>query len=158
MDTNIKRHIAEVFVATALAVGAVSGINYVTRQPQVITQTGKPNVGAWGELTQKEVEALTVLLANMPKSKVGIFCATKDCEDLALDFDNAFESAKWESGIERPLMDTNAGIHVGPPNDKGKALADAIKKATNGRIAPEMLAAQIIGEDRLVLVISRKAR
>lgn len=152
-----REHIIPAAVAGVISVIAVIGGHLVepTRQ-LVVTQTNKPHPNAWGELTQQEVDKLTAILKKVPKSEVGIFCSNADCENLALDFDNAFESAGWKSGIERPIMDSNTGIHVGPPNDKGKELSTAIYMATNGRIKPDMLEAQIIGENRLVLVISKK--
>jgi hypothetical protein len=157
--TSVPRHhvIAGIISAVVSSL-IVGGVHLATPAQQlVVTQSGKPNPNAWGELSQVEVDALTMILKSMPtKYEVGIFCATKDCEDLALDFDNAFESAHWKSGVERPLMDSNFGINVGPPDAAGKALANAIDKATAGRIKPGLLPAQILGENRLVLVISKK--
>jgi hypothetical protein len=113
----------------------------------------RPHV--WEGLSQPEVDALTQALAGIEKHPVAIFCQ-HGCDDLALDFDNAFESAHWESGIEHPLIDDNVGLNVAPISEAGAALAHAIAQATHGRLTPRLIDAQI--GDRLAVVISRKPR
>lgn len=89
----------------------------------------------WGELTQREVDAITAAAKALPKASVTILCQNDDrCGAMALDFDNAFESAKWESAIDRPLIDKTKGIAA-----SSKLLADLIDKATEGRIKPSVL-------------------
>jgi hypothetical protein len=126
----------------------------------------------WEGLSQDEIDGLTASLAKVPKHPVAIFCSHL-CDGLALDFDNAFESAHWDSGIERPLIDTNAGINVccvAPAKDSDdeatvatkdahnedvQALAAAIGRATAHRLEPGLIEGRIDG-DRLAVVISRK--
>lgn len=153
----MKEHLLPAAIAAIVAGGATLGINTMSKPtpPQiVVSQAGVARAGAWEDLTQQEVDALTAELKKMKPQQVAIFCSSL-CDGLALDFDNAFESAKWQSGIERPLTDTNTGINVAPNDAEGKALAAAIKSATNGRLSPGLLDAAIIG-NRLALVISRK--
>jgi hypothetical protein len=152
----MNEHVRMASIAAAVGGVLLLGDHVLSPQkPVVISTTGKQMPNAWGELSQQEVDALTSILAKLPAREVAIFCGSRDCEDMALDFDNAFESAHWISGIERPLVDTNAGINVGPDDDAGRSLAAAIESATNGRIKPGLIEARLIG-DRMALVISRK--
>jgi hypothetical protein len=155
----MKQHIITAAVALTTAIGGTVAVHKLSPAPApiVVTHAGKPLPNAWGELSQAEVDALTGILKTMKPAEVAIFCASRDCEDIALDFDNAFESAHWVSGIERPLVDSNTGINVGPDDEDGKVLAAAIESATNGRIKPGLIASHLLG-DRRALVISRPKR
>lgn len=83
----------------------------------------------WGELDQKEVDALSELLKGIPKFPLTIFCVEDSrCGDLQLDFDNAFETAHWETRLEKPLIDDTAGIAT-----SSQLLRDAIDEATSKR-------------------------
>lgn len=150
----MNNYVANVLVSAAVALAVGGTVTLVRRPAQQLVSTGKVLPNAWGELTQAEIDALTKILSGMPKHEVAIFCAGRGCDDLALDFDNAFESAHWVSGIEHPLVDTNVGINVGPDDESGRTLAAAIESATGGRISPGLIESHLIG-GRMALVISR---
>jgi hypothetical protein len=157
---------------TCLLAGIVSGavawgvLRYVPQAPPPL------RAQVWEGLSQDEVNRLTAMLAKVPRHPVAILCSHL-CDDLAIDFDNAFESAHWESGIERPLVDTNTGINVccvspardtddradiaarDAHNEDVQALAAAIGRATAHRLEPGLIEGRIDG-DRLAVVISRK--
>lgn len=89
----------------------------------------------WGEMEQAEVDRLTILLKAIVDTKeaVTIFCGDSSaCGDLALDLENAFESAKWDVRIERPMFDDGSGL-----TSNSLTLAAALDTATNGRINPK---------------------
>lgn len=155
-------------VVAVIAIGMSGWSIYVSyHQPQMFAPVGQsvtrssPNV--WETLTQKEVDALTAELKKpeLTKGPVSIFCSDSNCDDLALDFDNAFESAGWSSGIERPLSDTNVGINVAricgkdSCDPRGGILQAAIVRATDGKIVPGLVTMQ--GDPgRLAVILSRK--
>ncbi len=84
----------------------------------------------WGDLDQKEVDALTALLNKLPKVPVVIFCVEDtQCGDLRDDLENSFESAHWDVKTEKPLIDDTVGLAA-----SSEALRDAINEATSGRL------------------------
>lgn len=84
----------------------------------------------WGEMEQKEIDELTAALKKIKDKKpTAIVCKDPMCEDLALNLDNAFESAKWKSEI---VIGTVFGVPEGF-SVSSKWLADAINDATYGR-------------------------
>jgi hypothetical protein len=154
------KHLAILYAISAGAL-ALSAANYlsppvhVTRVEPIkqATASGKINPYAWGELEQAEVDALQKLLEAMPKQPVTIFCSDDNCRDIVLDFDNAFESAKWQTNIQRPMFDDSKGIWTSSP-----ALADAIKQATGGRLIAAILGPEWTDTTRIALAIGRKTR
>jgi hypothetical protein len=154
------KHIAVLY---ALSAGALALAGTAAVRPPVHTTTvapvkqatpsGKINPYAWGELEQSEVDALQKLLEAMPKQPVTIFCSDDNCRDITLDFDNAFESAKWETDIQRPFVDESKGIWT-----SSEALADAIRKATGGRLTASILGQEWTDKTRIALAIGRKPR
>jgi hypothetical protein len=84
----------------------------------------------WPGLEQSEIDALTVALKDIPKVPVMIFCQNDAlCGDMQMDFENAFESAKWDVKTEAPILDGTVGIAT-----SSAALRDAINAATKGRL------------------------
>jgi len=80
-----------------------------------------------------------------------IFCQDDaKCGDMQLDFDNAFETAHWETKLETPLIDDTVGVAASTPE-----LVNAINEATAGR-----LKVKIIKRTRpmKVLVIGKKPK
>lgn len=146
----MKQHLLTALVAASVAVAAMFGAHTLTVSPPV----HRVSPSTWEGLSQSEVDALTEVLKGLQPHDVAIFCS-HGCDDLALDFDNAFESAHWRSGIERPLLDDNIGLSIGPNNEDGLALRAAIFGATAGRLDPKMIDAKLL-EGHLALVISRK--
>lgn len=131
---------------------------------RMITEAQRPSIKArspkaWDGLDQFEVDGLTRLLKlkSIEKREVAIFCAhDAECGEIALDFENALESANWECGIERPITDTNVGINVAPNSVAGRELAAAINAATSMRYKVGLVDADI--GDRLAIIISKKVR
>ncbi len=153
----MKHHFISAGVAVVMSLGVAGAMHHFAPAAQLVTKSGKPVPHGWGELSQVEIDALTRILSTMKPAEIAIFCASRDCEDLALDFDNAFKSAHWVSGIEHPLVDSNTSINVGPNDEDGRVLASAIKAATSGRISPGLIESHLVG-DRRALVISKRAR
>lgn len=105
----------------------------------------------WGDLDQKEIDAITsLLLQGVQKVPLTIFCQDDAlCGDLQLDFDNAFESAHWETKLERPLIDDTIGVATSSP-----ALRSIINEATSGRFDVKFIDKNAPYE---VLVIGKKS-
>lgn len=158
LDTALGHHTKTAMIACAVAGALLVGDHELvrTKPQQLVTTAGKTLPFAWGEMSQGEINRLSDILSKLPKREVAIFCMDRNCDDLALDFDNAFETAHWTSGIERPLVDTNTGINVGPNDEDGRVLAAAIESATEGRIKPGLVQTSLIG-GRMALVISKRA-
>ena len=140
---------------------ALAGFAFV-KQPAVqtviqpikqATNSGKVNPYAWGELEQSEVDALQHKLEAMTKMPVVIFCSDGNCQDIALDFDNAFESAHWKSQIERPMIDNSVGVWT-----SSQELADAVESSTGGRLKPSILGPEWRDKSKIPFAIGKKPR
>lgn len=111
------------------------------------------SAAAWGELEQSEVDALTAALEKIEKKPVTIFCSDAHCDDIALDFDNAFESAHWKSGVERPFINAAEGVW-----SSSKDVAAAIEAATGGRLKVSILGPEWRDGSRIAVAFGRKPR
>lgn len=86
----------------------------------------------WPEMPQAEIDTLTAAMkAREPKGAILVVCKDPMCEDLALNIDNAFESAKWKSNV---MIGTQFGVPEGV-TASDRWLADLFNHATNGRYA-----------------------
>lgn len=106
---------------------------------------------SWGDLDQKEVDAITAAVRKIAPAPLTIFC--KDdvyCGDMQLDFENAFESAQWKTKTEAPMIDDTFGIATSLPS-----LRDAINTATGGRLDVKLIEKSAPFE---VLVIGKKPK
>lgn len=152
------------YVIGAVAIGLAGTGVYMAQQPKQVERVfvGQ-SAGAntiWGALTQPEVDAITAGLKRLKKRQVAILCSV-DCSGLALDLDNAFESAKWESGIEQLVVDENRGINVvvgKSSTDESRQLLELLNGATGGRFSIGAIDGKIDNPDRLAVVISRRGR
>lgn len=89
----------------------------------------------WSEMSQKEIDAMTGLLRTLGKKPpVMIVCKDPMCEDLALNLDNVFESAKWKSEI---VIGTQFGVPAGV-TVSSKWLAEAFNGTTGNRYAAKV--------------------
>jgi len=100
-------------VASAAAVGVVhyAGPSHVT---QVVHAPAGPVSPAkaeriaktvWPEINQGQVDALTKAVSASTPGKVTIFCIEDaKCSDLALNLENAFESAHWDVTVTNSTM------------------------------------------------------
>lgn len=70
----------------------------------------------WPELEQKQVDDLTAMLRAMTaKAPALILCRDRsECGDMALDLENAFETAKWPVKIDVPFDEVD-GITTNDP-------------------------------------------
>lgn len=157
-------HYIIAFVLTAMILSLGLKVAMIAdRRPVVINASGPTRHApliAWGELGQAEIDAITAKLnaGAAPKKPVLIVCADHNCEDLALDLENAFESAHWETSSDKPLLDSLVGVHVASPdNDAATALAAALEAAVDHRFTVATIAPNF-KEDRYALVISKKPR
>lgn len=108
-------------------------------------------LAAWGNLDQREIDALSVALGKLERKPLTIFCWRADlCGDMQLDFDNAFETAHWDTKLETPLIDDTIGVATSDPK-----LRDAINAATHGRLEVKIIQKTAPYE---VLAIGRKDR
>lgn len=107
---------------------------------------------SWGDLDQKEIDAVAAALTVIAPVPMVIFCHDDSkCGDMALDFENAFESAHWKDvKQETPLIDDTVGVATSRAD-----LRDAINQATSGRLAVKIIAKNAPYD---VLVIGKKGR
>lgn len=138
--------IVAVFVAGGLTLAAEKRTPTPKERPAVVTPQGTISFGEsapmtpaqqrkfllkWPEMTQREVDDLTAALkfTGAPPTQVMIVCKDPMCEDLALNLDNAFESARWKSEI---IVGTQFGVPAGV-STSSKWLADVLNGATANR-------------------------
>jgi hypothetical protein len=97
-----------------------------------IHQIQKPSRSDWASLGQDKTEALGEALKGVKVQKVRIYCNRPSCHDLALDLDDAFQIAGWQSDFEDRAVDSedDRGLFVGPPGEAAEALAAALEKST----------------------------
>lgn len=162
----MRQHFIPAIIAAFVGAAASYGVavNYkpkpVIVQPQtnVVTRSMAPTkselrlaAASWGNLDQKEIDAITAAVREIPKAPLTIFCQDDaKCGDMQLDFDNAFESAHWETKLETPLIDDTVGVGTSLP-----ALRDAINAATGDRLGVKLIKKNAAFE---VLVIGKKPR
>jgi hypothetical protein len=111
---------------------------------------------SWGGLTKAELVAINSALRKLPATKIQVFCGGNFCRALAEYFDEAFESAGFDSTIELPMFDLGKGMAISPDNDEARSAAAAIKAATSGRIDLKVIDQSHPVAGRLVIAIGRK--
>lgn len=132
-------HITAVAAGVLAAILSVGAAQKLIRSPQVVNVHATVPADAspakarllaattWPEMEQREVDALTAA-AKPTGGTVMIFCHEEaKCGDLALNLDNAFESAHWASSVH---MFANL-----PPGmvASSKEMAAMLNAATGGR-------------------------
>lgn len=132
----MRQHIIPSIVATVIASGIAGGVGYYAKPTQVVVHTKGDAQGLrkteWPELMQAEVDTLTMIAKRTmvldQVKKVTIFCVEQArCGDLALNFDNALESAHIDTDIQfSPVLD--------PGLTASAELADIINLATDSRL------------------------
>lgn len=112
----MRQHVIPSIVASVVACAAALGFSQVTKPIQVTHVVTAP-AGAvspakaarlaktvWPELPQGQIDVLTTKLKDHP-GQVTIFCLEDDkCGDLALNLENAFESAHWTTFVKNSPM------------------------------------------------------
>jgi hypothetical protein len=132
----MKQHIIPSIVASLIASAAAIGFVHLKHAPQVnvVSAPAGPVSPAkaahlaktvWPEMEQADIDALSAALKNMTGSKkVLIFCVEESkCGDLALNLDNAFETAHWQTDIMDYAL-IQPGIATSSPT-----LVEALKAA-----------------------------
>lgn len=110
MRFSMRQHIIPSIVASVIASGAAIGFVHLRHAPVVHVVAAGPVSDAkaahlaktvWPEMAQADIDALTAAVKDMTGTrKVMIFCVEDSkCGDLALNLDNAFESAHWVSNV-----------------------------------------------------------
>jgi hypothetical protein len=148
----MKQHVIPAAVA-AIVAAVVSGVAYrqapdlrgtIMQAPapglsfgeSTMVSDAKARLNAarqWPEMTQQEVDDLTARLKKIGEGRpVTIYCINARCEDLALNLDNAFESARWKSEVLNGVM-IPPGIAC-----SSKDVCDAFNAATGGRYAARL--------------------
>lgn len=113
----MNRHIVPSVVATVIScVAALGVVRYGPTKPPVVVQTSQagsisPAKAArlaktvWPELEQRQIDAITKGLGTIDKVPVTIVCVEDaKCGDLALNIENALESAHWETAMVNSAM------------------------------------------------------
>lgn len=161
------QHFTAAIVAGLMSAGVAYGVasaykpKPVIVQPQTVTVAKGAGVtraeqrqaaSQWGDLAQKEIDSLTVALHSLPAAQLVIFCQDDaKCGDMALDFENAFESAHWkEVKQETPLIDDTVGVATSRED-----IRKAIDEATSGRLSVKIIKKNAPYE---VLVIGKKPK
>jgi hypothetical protein len=112
----MREHLIPSIVASVIACAAALGFSQITKPIQVTHVITAP-AGAtspakaqrlaktvWPELPQTEIDALTLKLKDKP-GQVTILCLDDSkCGDLALNLENAFESAHWQTTVANSPM------------------------------------------------------
>jgi hypothetical protein len=138
LGENMREHIIPSIVASVVAVSAAIGAIHFAG-PSHVTQVVTAPAGSvspakaariaktvWPELSQAEVDHLTSRLGILRPGKVTIFCIDDaKCGDLALNLENAFETAHWQVSVQNSPMV--------PPGIISSAdlLVDAVKSSTD---------------------------
>lgn len=140
----MSRFFVPAIVAGVVAAGVSYGVARWTKPPQQLVSVNAPTIGwgsldanpakarriaqtTWPEMEQAEVDALTAVAREVGGSVV-IFCHDEaKCGDLALNLDNAFESAHWASRV-KIFANVPPGVEASTP-----ALAAMLNAATGGR-------------------------
>ena len=118
----------------------------------------KSHINSWLPLSPKEDIALSAELRSMtvPAPTVQVLCGLAACEALAESFMAIFSSLGWKPKyITGYYYEAPDGIQLWYRDDLERQIADAIEKATSGRlkISTHKFSA---GSDQLNLAIGRK--
>jgi hypothetical protein len=109
----MREHIIPSIVASVIASGAAIGFVHLAHKPvvNVVNSVSTKPVSdqkaaqlaktVWPEMAQSDIDKLTAAVKDLPGlHRVTIFCVEEGkCGDLALNLDNAFESAHWQSDV-----------------------------------------------------------
>ncbi len=135
----MRQHIIAGAVGAAASLLASFGYDALVRQPaapaQISAARAKHNAAVvWPELSQAQVDALTVELKKLGEGRpLMIFCADDSrCGDIALNIDNAAETAHWKSEVKR------SGALPPGFNVSSRELAEAFTQATGGMLRPNV--------------------
>jgi len=138
-----------VIVTRGPASSGVPGVPLSTGAIELTKAEGRLLAAQWGDLDQKEVDAITAAIKGLPKTPLTIFCEDDaKCGDMQLAFDNAFETDHWDTKLEKPLIDDTVGVATSRED-----LRKAIDEATGGRLAVKIIAKNAPFD---VLVIGKK--
>lgn len=154
----MKQHIISATTAAIVAaIATFATARMVPPQKVVVAPIGtysaksdaRRAMANWGELTQPEIDSLTASLKKISKTPTVILCKDDEkCGDIALDFDNAFESAHWETTLDAPAP---LGIEFQGIGASSPEVLKAINDATGGRLSVRYVKSQEHEKDILVI-------
>lgn len=125
---------------------------------KVLVQSPESHVNSWLPLSPKEDIALSAELRSMtvPAPTVQVLCGLAACEALAESFMAIFSNLGWKPKyITGYSYEAPDGIQLWYRNDLERQIADAIEKATSGRLKISTHKFNA-GVDQLNLAIGRK--
>lgn len=136
---DLKQHGISAAVAAMVAAGVMTAWppkEKIVEKPVYVTVAASKH--AWKDLTQAETIAIGEALSSLKDAKVFVMCNDATCDDLAHDLDDAMQIAGAVSSLDRSALPLDPGISVytAPGDARGATVADAIGKATGGKIAP----------------------
>jgi hypothetical protein len=129
-----------VFIAFALLLTALIASPFVEQLRAPLLPTGGPISSPgkywWYPLSSEEALSLRLQIRNIPKrEQFRIICTNSDCRELADSFARVFSGADWSPvSTYGDLFSSPVGIVLYQKDINEHALADAIEKATNGRL------------------------
>lgn len=95
----------------------------------------------WAMLSTEEAAELRRNLRDLPQQSISVMCTGSFCDDLAQSLRKALAPLHWNLDCcSAPLIgggDFPPGIHIWAPNEQFKIFANAIEKATVGKIQIE---------------------
>ncbi len=147
MDAHDKAH----YSLAGLVGAGLIGLASITFGIQ--GKTDRVIAHEWPEMTEVQLTSLAASLSALPHHEVTIYCAS-NCGTMPDDISDAFTSAGWTPHIESVIASNVTGLFVGPANDEGKAVADAIK----GALGVKPAVGDQDGPDVFTVTVGRKGR
>lgn len=133
----MKDHIIHGAIAAVVAASIAGGIAHYAPVKQV-AHSVQASKHAWPDLTDDEKAAIAAVLKTVPPGvKFDIVCNDGACTDLALDIDDALETAGLDSSLDRSLgpLGYGVGIQVNEADlEAAQAAARALRSGTQGRL------------------------
>jgi hypothetical protein len=111
---------------------------------------------AWEQLSINEALELRIALRDVtkPKGKFFIICLERDCRDLALSLVSAFDVVGWNpEGMFTGMFQNPVGITSFQQDINDHKLADALERATNGRLKITIKQSDFPNTDSLMIGI-----
>jgi hypothetical protein len=137
----MSRPIIHIAVAAALAATSAHVVTRVSmpERPMVSHFHLSPLKHVWPALEGDQREQIKTALPDLKGTRVEIYCDGAPCSDLARDLDRLLEDVGAESAVVRSWAPLGHGFGISPDDARGRALATAIKNASNGALDPQVL-------------------
>jgi hypothetical protein len=111
----------------------------------------------WDPLSPAEASSLRDALGSLPKrTDLLVVCIAPNCQDLAESFMSTLYDAGWDpAGFSGNVYVTPVGIVIYQRDPKDRSLADAIEKATKGRLQVSVKLTELPTHESLVIGMKR---